>query len=60
MPFESADQQSLLMWARLASSDGGLDPVDGAVRAAAEWHLMALSNLQGEYASIRSTDAILA
>jgi nicotinamidase-related amidase len=32
----------------------------GAVRPAAEWHLTALSNLQGEYATIRSTGEILA
>lgn len=32
----------------------------GVVRPAEEWHLMALSNLHGEYATVRQTDEILA
>lgn len=32
----------------------------GAMRPAAEWHLMALSNLNGEYATVARTDEILA
>ncbi|HZR87372.1 MAG TPA: HAD-IC family P-type ATPase [Bradyrhizobium sp.] len=34
-------EAEVLMWARLASSDGGLDPVDTAVRLAAERHSFA-------------------
>lgn len=32
----------------------------GVMRPAAEWHLMALSNLDGEYATVARTDEILA
>lgn len=35
VPIDGASESETLMWARLASSDGGLDPVDAAVRAAA-------------------------
>jgi len=35
IPFEQQSEPDVLMWARLASSDGGLDPVDAAVRSAA-------------------------
>ena len=34
-PLEQTSEPDVLMWARLASSDGGLDPVDAAVRNAA-------------------------
>lgn len=34
-PISGHTEAEVLMWARLASSDGGLDPVDAAVRAAA-------------------------
>lgn len=34
-PIDQCNESEVLMWARLASSDGGLDPVDAAVRAAA-------------------------
>lgn len=34
-PMAGHSEAELMMWARLASSDGGLDPVDAAVRAAA-------------------------
>lgn len=38
------------------------DKVDylGVLRPAEDWHVMALSNLHGEYATIRSTEEILA
>jgi nicotinamidase-related amidase len=32
----------------------------GAMRPAAEWHVMALSNLHGEYATVTRTDTVLA
>lgn len=32
----------------------------GAMRPAGDWHLMTLSNLQGEYATVKRTDEILA
>jgi len=35
VPISGHGESEVLMWARLASSDGGLDPVDAAVRAAA-------------------------
>jgi H+-transporting ATPase len=35
VPLDGRTESEVLMWARLASSDGGLDPVDAAVRAAA-------------------------
>jgi H+-transporting ATPase len=35
VPISGREESEVLMWARLASSDGGLDPVDAAVRAAA-------------------------
>jgi H+-transporting ATPase len=35
VPLERTSEPDVLMWARLASSDGGLDPVDAAVRNAA-------------------------
>lgn len=35
VPLEGKSEADVLMWARLASSDGGLDPVDAAVRTAA-------------------------
>ena len=35
VPLSESSQSDVLMWARLASSDGGLDPVDTAVRNAA-------------------------
>jgi len=35
LPLGSHSEVDVLTWARLASSDGGLDPVDAAVRAAA-------------------------
>jgi H+-transporting ATPase len=35
---EADGEAEVLMWARLASSDGGLDPVDAAVRLAAARH----------------------
>jgi H+-transporting ATPase len=35
IPLGQASEPDVLMWARLASSDGGLDPVDAAVRTAA-------------------------
>lgn len=35
VPLDGHQESEVLMWARLASSDGGLDPVDAAVRAAA-------------------------
>jgi H+-transporting ATPase len=38
VPIDKRSEADVLMWARLASSDGGLDPVDGAVRAAAARH----------------------
>jgi H+-transporting ATPase len=38
---EADGEAEVLMWARLASSDGGLDPVDAAVRLAAERHTFA-------------------
>jgi H+-transporting ATPase len=34
-PIAGHTESEVMMWARLASSDGGLDPVDAAVRAAA-------------------------
>ncbi len=34
-PLGQASESDVLMWARVASSDGGLDPVDAAVRSAA-------------------------
>jgi H+-transporting ATPase len=34
-PLSGHSERDVLMWARLASSDGGLDPVDGAIRTAA-------------------------
>lgn len=34
--------------------------LEGVVRDAAEWHLMSLSNLDGEYAVVTRTDEILA
>ncbi|WP_316167146.1 MULTISPECIES: HAD-IC family P-type ATPase [unclassified Bradyrhizobium] len=34
VPFGNASARDVLVWARLSSSDGGLDPVDGAVRMA--------------------------
>ncbi|HET9113731.1 MAG TPA: HAD-IC family P-type ATPase [Burkholderiales bacterium] len=37
-PLENFDEAHLLALAALASSDGGLDPVDGAIRAAAAAH----------------------
>jgi len=38
VPFGRASESDVLMWARLASSDAGLDPVDAAVRNAAAGH----------------------
>jgi H+-transporting ATPase len=38
VPLDGRTESEVLMWARLASSDGGLDPVDAAVRAAAGRH----------------------
>ena len=38
VPLEADSETEVLMWARLASSDSGLDPVDAAVRAAAARH----------------------
>ena len=35
IPLENENESGVLTWARLASSDGGLDQVDAAVRAAA-------------------------
>ncbi len=35
VPLGQASESDVLMWAQLASSDGGLDPVDAAVRSAA-------------------------
>lgn len=35
VPFGRFSQADVLMWARLASSEGGLDPVDAAIRNAA-------------------------
>jgi H+-transporting ATPase len=35
IPLEHGSESEVLMWARLASSDGGLDPIDAAVRNAA-------------------------
>jgi H+-transporting ATPase len=35
LPLGQVSESDVLMWARLASSDGGLDPVDAAVRNAA-------------------------
>jgi H+-transporting ATPase len=35
IPVDASSPSDVLVWARLASSDGGLDAVDGAVRAAA-------------------------
>lgn len=35
VPMTGHTDSEVMMWARLASSDGGLDPVDAAVRAAA-------------------------
>jgi H+-transporting ATPase len=36
VPLGQSTESDVLMWARLASSDGGLDPVDAAVRSAAD------------------------
>lgn len=38
VPFGQYSESEVLMWARLASSDGGLDLVDSAVRSAAVAH----------------------
>jgi H+-transporting ATPase len=38
VPLAADGEAEVLMWARLASSDGGLDPVDAAVRLAAGRH----------------------
>jgi H+-transporting ATPase len=38
VPLDGYSEADVLMWARLASSDGGLDPVDSAVRARASRH----------------------
>ena len=45
-PVDGHSEADVLMWARLASSDGGLDPVDGAVRASASrQHFAAMPEL---------------
>jgi H+-transporting ATPase len=47
VPVDNCSEADVLMWARLASSDGGLDPVDGAVRAgAAHYHFAAMPRLE--------------
>jgi H+-transporting ATPase len=46
VPVDGCSEADVLMWARLASSDGGLDPVDGAVRASASsQHFAAMPQL---------------
>ena len=46
VPLDGYSEAEVLMWARLASSDGGLDPVDGAVRASASrQHFAAMPEL---------------
>ncbi len=46
VPVEGCSETDVLMWARLASSDGGLDPVDGAVHASASrQHFAAMPEL---------------
>ncbi len=46
IPVDGRSEADVLMWARLASSDGGLDPVDGAVRASASrQHFAAMPEL---------------
>ncbi len=46
VPVDSHSEADVLMWARLASSDGGLDPVDGAVRAGvARYHFPSMPQL---------------
>ncbi|WP_454628526.1 HAD-IC family P-type ATPase [Bradyrhizobium cenepequi] len=49
VPLDGRSESEVLMWARLASSDGGLDPVDAAVRAAAGRHSFAATPKRNQF-----------
>ncbi|WP_454618996.1 HAD-IC family P-type ATPase [Bradyrhizobium cenepequi] len=49
VPLDGRTESEVLMWARLASSDGGLDPVDAAVRSAAGRHSFAAAPKRDQF-----------
>ncbi len=49
VPLDGRTESEVLMWARLASSDGGLDPVDAAVRYAAGRHSFAAAPKRDQF-----------